>query len=109
MGALALGCNGSAEEPLSSGREVPGATSTVFAEHRFDESMKQGLKPAGMDCSAGGRGECESGLCLHTGTEPGAGYVCSKTCKGLAECPADWSCAQVQPGAATRVCIPPAS
>jgi hypothetical protein len=108
-GALALGCNGSMEEPARPVPEGARADPAVFGEHRFDESLKAGLKPAGQDCTAGGRGECESGLCLHTGTEPGEGYVCSKTCQTLTDCPADWRCAQVQPGAATRVCIPPAS
>jgi hypothetical protein len=109
VGVLTVGCSETGEDPVHSAQEGPDSVAPVFAEHRFNESLKRDPKSVGEDCSVSGRGECESGVCLHTGTEPGAGYVCSRTCTSPTECPPDWRCAQVQPGAGTRLCIPSAS
>lgn len=109
VGVLTLGCSGVEEDPARLPQEGRGVASPVFGEHRFRQSLMKGVRAVGDDCSGGGQGECASGLCLHTGTEPGAGYVCSKVCEAPAECPPEWRCAQAHPGSAMRLCIPPAS
>ncbi|MCY1019867.1 hypothetical protein [Pyxidicoccus sp. MSG2] len=65
-------------------------------------------KELGEACTAHGASECRSGMCLHTGADPAEGYFCSTTCQTQAQCPSQWGCTQVHPGAQARVCIPPA-
>ncbi|MFY2560056.1 hypothetical protein ACN469_20775 [Corallococcus terminator] len=103
-GLLSLGCSG--EEPTSPAREREIEASPVFGEHRVREPAQKGLAAVGMDCGVGGKAGCASGLCLHTGKEPGEGYVCSKPCAVSADCPSEWRCAQLQPGSSARVCLP---
>lgn len=78
----------------------------VLTEHRtaLAAQATQGL---GENCTTHGASECLSGVCLHTGTERDDGYFCSVNCTAAKECPEQWQCAQVYPGVAQRVCVPP--
>lgn len=84
------------------------APAPVFGEHRTTLASKA-TKELGEECGQHGASECVSGLCLHTQADPQRGYYCSGVCRGLGECPEGWACAQLHPGEATRVCIPPAN
>ncbi len=67
---------------------------TPFGEHRVAEFKGTARKQLGEDCTHFGAAECSSGLCLHTGTSPNSGYVCSRACDSGRECPSGWRCAQ---------------
>ncbi|WP_158616648.1 hypothetical protein [Corallococcus sp. CA054B] len=94
----------SAESPAPAPAIEP---SPVLAEHRT-ALAETASNEVGEDCTKHGASGCKSGLCLHTGALPDEGYFCSQTCTGEAQCPAQWKCSRVHPGASARVCIPPA-
>jgi hypothetical protein len=98
-----LGCGASRDER-------GGASAPVVTEHRVVESGS-GRNQLGEDCASGSHSDCASGLCLHASPQgaslPNAGYFCSRTCKAAPDCPADWRCQQVLPGAGEALCVPP--
>lgn len=58
----------------------------------------------GDDCRLGGELSCRSRLCLHTGTEPSSGFICSLYCLSNENCPDRWRCS---PFLEQGVCLPP--
>ncbi len=98
-----VGTDGGSGPDGSSG--VDGGTDEVLTEYRFPGDGPRGLA-AGADCSRGGPAACASTTCLKVQPGYGQGYVCSLDCQHDGECPDDWRCRALFPGAAARVCFP---
>jgi hypothetical protein len=109
---MPLGCSGcrtedprAPSEDLDGGGGLDGGADEVLTEYRFPGDGPRGLA-AGADCSRGGPAACASTTCLKVQPGYGQGYVCSLDCQHDGECPADWRCRALFPGAAARVCFP---
>ena len=62
-------------------------------------------KAIGEDCTAVGRSDCLSGLCLKTANSEPTQRICSKICLSDGDCPISWRCNPLHPNA-PRVCVP---
>ncbi len=100
--AVVAGCD--------AGKGAPGRSPVPITEHRPVEAGTR-QRQVGEDCTRGSHSDCASGLCLHASSQgaslPGTGYFCSSTCQAVSDCPEDWRCQQVMPGAVESLCVPP--
>lgn len=79
---------------------------TVVTEWRPLPTSQPASKQVGEACDAHGASECLEGQCVHARPTRGQGYVCSRPCQASAQCPPDWRCVPVVPGARQAVCLP---
>ena len=79
---------------------------TVMSESLYTGTGAS-AKLLGEDCSQSRT--CTEGACAKVQHGRGRGYFCSKSCVDEGDCPVDWLCRQVLPGAEGRLCIPPDS
>jgi hypothetical protein len=100
---LSFGCESSKPAAASSS---PHSIPKVFGTSR-GAVTETATKELGQDCTEFRSSDCLSGLCLHTGSLPSEGYVCSKRCADSSECPSTWSCTQVFPSDDGHLCVPP--
>jgi hypothetical protein len=95
--------------PQTSSQRAPPAPAPtavrVLSEHR-PAPVDTPSKEVGEDCTAHGRSDCLSGVCLHVRPGLGQGYVCSRACAGPAECPATWQCARSRAASTRGLCVP---
>jgi hypothetical protein len=98
---LAGGCSCDTPYPSVGRNEAP-----VFSQRQPLEAA-QATKQVGEDCTQAGRSECLSGLCIHFKPGPDEGYACSVPCDDSVDCPAEWNCVSILPGAGNSYCIPP--
>jgi hypothetical protein len=97
---MAVGC-GDVRPPEAAPSSAP-----VLTEHRPRRDAHP-TKTTGEDCTRAGASECRSGVCLHVKPQRDSGYVCSQACRSTADCPAQWLCSQIYPGADSQMCVPP--
>ena len=94
---------GACEAPRD-GTPAPVEPPQVLSEYR-PAAAATGDKRLGEACSAGGNGECASGLCLQAFPGRGTGEYCSQRCATREDCPDGWRCQSGTPG--NGVCFPP--
>ena len=79
----------------------------IITERRFDSlASVTASRSLGEDCSANGRKDCLSNVCIQRGAIRGKGYICSRACTAQADCAAGWACSQVFPSKHGFLCVP---
>ena len=79
-----------------------------LSEHRPSTEVTEAALHLGEGCTAAGYAACLSQVCGHFAAAPESGYFCTRTCAASGDCPRDWTCSQVFPGA-ENICVSPAS
>ena len=99
--AVAVACGMGLSDRDATQTQVP-----VLTEHR-PLGTGTSTRQLGEDCTTRGAGDCQSSICLHHGSRPSSGYICSSACDSEHECPTGWRCASIHQGLNSRFCIPP--
>lgn len=76
-----------------------------LTQHQFLQ-VASAKTQIGEDCSSGGPNSCVEGLCLHFEADPHKGWNCSRVCTYQDDCPTDWRCQPLAPGASVAACFP---